>query len=75
MFQELFLFIVSYRLGALETLYFYFFKVIRKIKKLIEKGFLQRILQEIMKKKKYLEHQTLGRRVICPIDPAYYIED
>ena len=26
-------------------------------------------------KKKYLEHQTLGRRVICPIDPAYYIED
>ena len=27
------------------------------------------ILQEIMKKK-YLEHQTLGRRVICPSEPT-----
>ena len=26
-------------------------------------------------KKKYLEHQTLGRRVIHPGDPAYYIVD
>ena len=33
------------------------------------KGFLERISQEIMKKK-YLEHQTLGRRFICPIGPA-----
>ena len=38
------------------------------------KGFLQRILQEIIKKK-YLEHQTLGRCDDRPIDPAYYIED
>ena len=30
---------------------------------------LQRILQESMKKK-YLEHQTLGCRFICPIGPA-----
>ena len=35
------------------------------------KQFLQRILQEIMKKDNmYLEHQTLGRSVICPRDPA-----
>ena len=24
-------------------------------------------------KEKYLEHQTLGRRVVCPIGPAYYM--
>ena len=35
------------------------------------KLFLQRILKEIMKTKKYnLEHQTLGWRFICPIVPA-----
>ena len=34
------------------------------------KVFLQRILQEIMKKKWYLEHQTLGRQFICPIGPG-----
>ena len=34
------------------------------------KGFLQSILQEIMYAKKNLEHQTLGRRFICPIIPA-----
>ena len=33
------------------------------------KVFLQRILQEIMKKK-YLEHHTLGRRFICSIGQA-----
>ena len=26
-------------------------------------------------KKKYMEHHTLGRWVVWPIDPAYYIED
>ena len=26
-------------------------------------------------KKKCLEHQTLGRWVVCPSDPAYYFED
>ena len=31
---------------------------------------MQRILQEIMKKKKYLEHQMLGLRVICPSEAA-----
>ena len=41
-------FIVSYRLRALQTLYFYVFKVIKKYKKIIER-ILQRILQEIMK--------------------------
>ena len=42
------------------------------MKKIINelKGFLQSILQEIMKKKSYLEHQTLGRQFICTIVPA-----
>ena len=40
--------------------YFYFCKVIKKYKNKL-KGFLQRILQEIMKKSNtYLEHQMLG---------------
>ena len=38
------------------------------------KGFLQRILKNFMKKK-YLEHQTLGRRNVFPIGPANYILD
>ena len=43
-----------------------FFITLQKENKL--KGFLQRILQEIMKKNNmYLEHQTLGRRFVCPI--------
>ena len=25
--------------------------------------------------KKYMEYQTLGRRVICPSEPVYYIVD
>ena len=42
------------------------------MKKIINelKVFLQSILQGIMKKKIYLEHQTLGRQLICPIVPA-----
>ena len=38
------------------------------------KQFLQRMLKENKKKKKkkYLEYQMLGRRVICPSEPAYY---
>ena len=39
------------------------------------KQFLQKILQEIMKKKLYFEHQTIGQQVICPSEPAYYIVD
>ena len=38
------------------------------------KGFLQRIVQEIMKKKN-LEHQTLGRWDDRSINPAYHIQD
>ena len=30
---------------------------------------MKQFLQEIMKKK-YLEHQTFGRQVICPREPA-----
>jgi hypothetical protein len=69
-----FFFIISYRLRALKTLYFYFCKVIKNHKNKL-KGFLQRILQEIMKKilgpsdawsKSRLSHR--------PRDPAYYFE-
>jgi hypothetical protein len=55
-------FIISHRLRAIKNLYLYFCKVIKKMKKKL-KWFLQRILQEI-------RNQTLGRWVICPIDPA-----
>ena len=34
------------------------------------KGFLQSILQEIMKNNSYFKHQTLGQRFICTIVPA-----
>ena len=37
-------------------------------------GFLQRICKKLWKKK-CLEHQTLGRRVICSSEPSYYIVD
>ena len=37
-------------LRALKTLYFYFCRVLKKLKKNKLKGFLQRILQEIMNK-------------------------
>ena len=47
MIQALFFFIISHRLRALKTLYFYFCKFIKKI----NKRFLKIILQEIMKKK------------------------
>ena len=33
MFQALFFFIISYRLRALKTLYFYFCKIIKRIRK------------------------------------------
>ena len=75
MFQALFFFkfliIYFIIIKALKTLYFC--KFIKEIKNKL-KPFLQRILQEIMKKK-YLEHQMVGRRVICPSEPAYHIVD
>ena len=46
MFQALFFFIISYRLGALKTLYFHYEKYKNKLKQ-----FLKRIWQEIVKKK------------------------
>ena len=61
--------IVSYRLRALKTLYFYFCNFIKKYKNKL-KWFLQRIMQDFMKKKLYLEHQTLGPWFVCPIGPA-----
>ena len=62
-------FFFCYILRALKTLYFHFCNFIEKWKNK-EKGFLQRVMQDFMKKKKYLEHQTLGRRNVCPIGPA-----
>ena len=70
MFQALFFFIISYILRALKTLYF-----CKSMYKKRLKWFLKRILQEIMKKKYWLEHQTLGQKAICPSIPAYYIVD
>ena len=47
---QVFFFIISYRLRALKTLYFHFCNFIKKLKNKL-KGFLQRILQDFMKKK------------------------
>ena len=52
MFQALFFFIVSYRLGALKILYFYYKKLKNELRQV-----LKRILQEIVKK-----NNTLSRR-------------
>jgi hypothetical protein len=59
MFQGFFLHFF-YRLRALKTLSLFFCKIIEKKKENKLKQFLQRILQEIMKKKYYSDHQTLG---------------
>ena len=62
-FQVFFFFIISNRLRALQTLFYEKNKL---------KGFLQRILQDFMKN---MEHQTPGRRNVCPSELAYYILD
>ena len=56
MFQALFFFIISYRLRALKTFYFYYKKVKKLIETIFEKNFARNY-----EKKKYLEHQMLGR--------------
>ena len=71
MFQALFSFKFLIDWGHSKLFIFYFCKVIKEIKL---KRFLERILQELMKKK-YFEHQMLGQWVVCSINPAYYIED
>ena len=53
---------------ALKTLYFYFCKFIEN-KKINLNDFCKEFCKKLLKKK-YLEHQTLGRRVVLPIDPA-----
>ena len=77
MFQALFFFIVSYRLRALKTLYFYFFKVIKKIKKLIERIFAKNFARNYEKKIILGTSDTWSMRQSFhrPSDPAYYIED
>ena len=55
-------FIISHRLRALKTLYFYFSKFIKKIKKNKLNWFLQRILQEIM---------TNTWNIICLVDESF----
>ena len=75
MFQALFFFIISYRLRALKSLYFYSCKFIKKLENKL-KRFLQRILQEIMKKKIILGTSDTWSRIRFshrPSDPAYYI--
>ena len=63
MFQVLFFFIISYRLRALKTLYFYFCKVIKKKK--IERMFAKN-LQEIMKKNNTWNIRCLVNETIVP---------
>ena len=65
MFQVLF-FYTFYRLRALKTLYFYFCKVIKKLKNEL-KGFLQRILQEIMEKNNTWNIRCLVNETIVPL--------
>ena len=67
-FQALFFFIISYRLRALKILYFNY-------KKINWNNFCKAFCKKLWKIKLYLEHQTLGPWVVCPSDPAYYIED
>jgi hypothetical protein len=62
MFQVLF----TYGLRVLKTLYFYFCK---SIKKIIERIFAKNFARN-HEKKKYLEHQTLGRWDDRPSNPA-----
>ena len=65
-------FIISYRLRALKTLCFYFCKFIKKMKKCIEswklKPFLQRILQEIMKKNNTWNIKCLVNESFVPVN-------
>ena len=72
MFQALFFFIISYRLGALKTNFFSLWK--SKLKQ-----FLKRILQEIMKEKTILgtsDARYMSRLSHWPFELLYYcIED
>ena len=62
---------------ALKSLNFYFCKFVKLQKKNKLKGFLQRILQEIMKKiiLGTSDDWSLSRLSHQPSDQAYYIED
>ena len=72
--KHYFSFIISYRIRALKILYFYFCKIVKKK----FKGFLRRILEEIMKKIIILGRSdtwSTSRLSHRPSNPAYYIED
>ena len=76
MFQ-VFFFIISYRLRALRTLYFYFCKFIKKIEKLIETMFAKNFARNCEKKiilgtSDAWSTSHLSQRTS---EPAYYILD
>ena len=58
--------------GALKTFYFHFYNFIKKLQKRL-KEFLQRILEEIMKKKIIPRTSDAWWTIHCPSNPAYYI--
>ena len=73
MFQVLFFFIISYRLRALKTLYFYFCKVIKKlIERIFAKNFARNYEKKILGTSDAWSTSRLANR---PKNPAYYIED
>ena len=67
--KHYFFVIMSYRLKALKTVYFYFCNIIKKISKSTETIFAKNFARNY-ENKWYMKHQTLGRWVICPIGPA-----
>ena len=72
MFQALFFFIISYRLGALKTLYFYY----KKIKKINWNDFCKEFCKKLWKKILGTSDAWLMSLLFQrPSNPLYYIED
>ena len=76
-FQVFFFFHNSYRLRAFKTFCFHFCNFIKKTKKKKTKGFLQRILQDFMKKRILEKSDTWSTSRLSnqPSKLAYYIVD
>ena len=58
--KHYFFFIISYRIGALKTLYFHYRKIEKLIETIVEKDFASNCEKKIIM---YLEYQRLGRWV------------
>ena len=72
MFQLLFFFHEILQSSLQKPFQFIFYFFLYKITKMKIKSFeCPKSIRNY--KEKYLEHQTLGRRVVCPIGPAYYM--